>query len=213
MQTRHGLTGATVWGCLLAGFLVGGCAAADASDRSAPSAVPATAAPNGAAHPELSSYRSARTHSEVALPVRLRIPAIDVDTGLQTLGLAGDGSIEVPSDPMSAGWWAEGSRPGQVGPAVILGHVDAKSRKRAVFYRLGDLRPGDDVFVDRADGTTARFEITRQGTYEKAEFPSDLVYYPTLESELRLVTCGGPIDPTTGTHRDNLVVFAEHGTS
>lgn len=212
MQTRLRLTGATAWGCLIAGFLVGGCAAADAGDRSAPPALPATGTPNPSAHPELSSYRSDRTYTEVALPVRLRIPAIDVDTGLQTLGLEGDGSIEVPSDPMSAGWWAEGARPGQVGPAVILGHVDAKTRKRAVFYRLGDLRPGDDVFVDRADGTTARFQITRRSTYEKAEFPSDLVYYPTLESELRLVTCGGPIDPTTGHYRDNLVVFAEYGT-
>jgi hypothetical protein len=85
--------------------------------------------------------------------------------------------------------------------------------RSAVFFRLGDLQPGDDVFVDRSDGSTARFEITRQGTYQKTEFPSDLVYYPTLKSELRLVTCGGPIDPTTGRYRDNLVVFAEHRNS
>jgi sortase (surface protein transpeptidase) len=134
-----------------------------------------------------------------------------VDTGLQKLGLASDGRIEEPSDPMSAGWWAEGPRPGQAGPAVILGHVTYN--RPAVFFRLGDLQPGDDVFVDRSDGSTARFEITRQGTYQKTQFPSDLVYYPTLKSELRLVTCGGPIDPTTERYRDNLVVFAEHRNS
>jgi hypothetical protein len=205
------LTNATAWGCLLAGFLVGGCAAADAGDGAAPPAASATATPTGSAHPDLSSYRSPRTHTEVALPVRLRIPAIGVDTSLQKLGRASDGSIEEPSDPMSAGWWAGGPRPGQPGPAVILGHV--RYNRPAVFFRLGDVQPGDDVFVDRSDGSTARFEITRQGTYQKTQFPSDLVYYPTLKSELRLVTCGGPIDPTTGRYRDNLVVFAEHRNS
>lgn len=211
MRVRRQLTSATAWGCLLAGFLVGGCAAADASNGVAPPAASATATPTGPGHPDLSSYRSSRTHTEVALPVRLRIPAIGVDTGLQKLGLASDGRIEEPSDPMSAGWWAEGPRPGQAGPAVIFGHVTFG--RSAVFFRLGDLQPGDDVFVDRSDGSTARFEITRQGTYQKTQFPSDLVYYPTLKSELRLVTCGGPIDPTTGRYRDNLVVFAEHRNS
>lgn len=211
MRVRRQLTNATAWGCLLAGFLVGGCAAADAGDGAAPPAASATATPTGSAHPDLSSYRSPRTHTEVALPVRLRIPAIGVDTSLQKLGRASNGSIEEPSDPMSAGWWAGGPRPGQPGPAVILGHV--RYNRPAVFFRLGDVQPGDDVFVDRSDGSTARFEITRQGTYQKTQFPSDLVYYPTLKSELRLVTCGGPIDPTTGRYRDNLVVFAEHRNS
>jgi Sortase domain len=211
VRVRRQLTSATAWGCLLAGFLVGGCAAADASNGAAPPAASATATPKGPAHPDLSSYRSPRTHTAVALPVRLRIPAIGVDTGLQKLGLARDGSIEVPSDPMSAGWWAQGPRPGQAGPAVILGHVTYD--RHAVFFRLGDLQPGDDVLVDRSDGSTVRFEVTRQGTFEKTVFPSDLVYYPTLESELRLVTCGGPIDPTTGRYRDNVVVFAEQGSS
>jgi sortase (surface protein transpeptidase) len=202
----HRLTTRTAGGYLLAVLLLGGCAAADGSDMSAPPA-PASATPSLTPHTNLSTYRSTRTHSQTALPIRLRIPAIDVDTGLDSLGLASDQSIDVPSEPGAAGWWEGGPRPGQVGPAVILGHVDSKTGP-AVFYRLRSLQRGDEIFVDRADGTTARFVVTRQGTYRKVAFPSDLVYYPTLEPELRLVTCGGPIDRATGHYSENLVVFA-----
>jgi sortase (surface protein transpeptidase) len=130
-----------------------------------------------------------------------------VDTGLEALGRAPDQSIEVPRQPSSAGWWAGGPRPGQVGPAVILGHVDSKAGP-AVFFRLGELEAGDEVLVERADGTTARFLVTTLERYHKAEFPSELLYYPTVKPELRLVTCGGPFDSSTGHYRDNLVAFA-----
>jgi hypothetical protein len=85
--------------------------------------------------------------------------------------------------------------------------VDSRSGP-AVFYRLHTLQRGDEILVDRADGSRARFVVTRQGKYSKAAFPSDLVYYPTLDPELRLVTCGGPIDVGTGHYSENLVVFA-----
>jgi Sortase domain len=91
---------------------------------------------------------------------------------------------------------------------VLVGHVDSRTGP-AVFYRLRELAPGDEVLVDRADGTTARFIATSLDSYEKALFPSDLIYYPTLEPQLRLVTCGGPFDPSTGHYRDNVVVFAD----
>ena len=87
-----------------------------------------------------------------------------------------------------------------------MGHV--RWNAPAVFSRLDTLQRGDEILVDRADGTTARFVVTGQGNYRKTAFPSDLVYYPTLEPELRLVTCGGPIDPATGHYSENLVVFA-----
>lgn len=207
MPEIHRLTTRTAWGYVLAVLLLGGCAAGDASDMSAPPGATASAAPSLTPHSKLSTYRSTRTHSETALPVRLRIPAIDVDTGLESLGLAPDTSIEVPSEPGVAGWWERGPRPGQVGPAVILGHVDSKTGP-AVFFRLRWLQRGDEVLVDRADGSTARFVVSRQGKYTKVAFPSDLVYYPTLDPELRLVTCGGTIDRATGHYSENLVVFA-----
>ena len=206
MPVRHRLATRTACSYLLALLMLGGCASAGASDMSAPPAGPASATPSLTPHSNLSTYRSTRTHNETALPARLRIPAIEVDTRLEDLGLDRNKSIEVPEELGVAGWWKGGPRPGQVGPAVIMGHV--RWNTPAVFDRLHTLQRGDEILVDRADGTTARFVVSRQGKYKKVAFPSDLVYYPTLDPELRLVTCGGPIDPATGHYSENLVVFA-----
>jgi hypothetical protein len=171
----------------------------------------ATAARGGRAGDDVPSpvptFRSVRTYPAVAEPVRLRIPAIGVDTGLLHLGLAADGSVAAPTDWQTAGWYDEGPRPGQPGPAVIVGHVDSRSGP-AVFYRLPELRPGATVLVDRADGTTARFRVPGHRQVAKSRFPADLVYAPTLDAVLRLVTCGGTFDAGTGHYRDNVIVTA-----
>jgi sortase (surface protein transpeptidase) len=106
-----------------------------------------------------------------------------------------------------AGWYAPGTRPGDPGSAVILGHVDSKHAP-AVFYRLRELRRGDEVLVRRADGSTLRFVVQRTQQYPKARFPTDDVYYPTLAPELRLVTCGGVFDNNWGHYLSNVIVFA-----
>lgn len=165
------------------------------------SVVPATPAPG------LERYRAPRRDDVVAAPVRLRVPTIGVDSALVELGRAEDQTVEVPSDPASAGWYAEGVRPGEPGPAVLLGHVDSRSGP-AVFFRLGELRPGDPVLVDRADGSVVTFTVTRSERHPKTAFPSDQVYLPTLSPQLRLITCGGFFDRRTGFHRDNVIVFA-----
>jgi Sortase domain len=157
--------------------------------------------------PTIDSFRSTRTYPAAAGPVRVRIPAIRVDSGLQPLGRAADGSIDTPVNPDVAGWYAEGPRPGQPGPAVIIGHVDSHDRA-AVFFRLTELAPGALVYVDRADGTTATFRVTGQSRVPKTQFPTDVVYWPTLQPSLRLVTCGGGFDRSTGSYRENVIVFA-----
>jgi Sortase domain len=137
-----------------------------AGEASAPPVETTSAAPGLTPHSNLSTYRSTRTHSETALPVRLRIPAIDVDTRLDSLGLVDDKSIEVPGELGVAGWWEGGPRPGQVGPAVIMGHVRWNTGP-AVFSRLRSLQRGDELRVDRADGTTARFVVTGRHNYRR----------------------------------------------
>jgi sortase (surface protein transpeptidase) len=158
--------------------------------------------------PAVQSFRSVRTYREVAEPARLRIPTAGVDTRLLRLGRTVDRSIEVPAEFGVAGWFAEGPRPGQAGPAVILGHVDSR-KGPAVFFRLADLAPGAEVAVDRADGSTVEFRVTRVLRVSKAAFPTDLVYGPTLEPSLRLVTCGGSFDRATRNYRDNVIVYAD----
>ena len=165
-----------------------------------PAVAPAAAAP--------ASFRSVRTYQEVAPPVRLRIPALRIDTPLQQLGRAADRTVEVPADFGVAGWFVGGPRPGQAGPAVILGHVDSR-RGPGVFFPLAGVTPATEVHVDRADGSTVTFRVTGVLTVAKDGFPTEQVYAPTLQSSLRLVTCGGPFDHAAGSYRDNVIVSAD----
>jgi hypothetical protein len=154
------------------------------------------------------AFQSARTYRPVATPVRLRIPALRVDTALQHLGLQPDGSVAVPTTPTVAGWYDRGPRPGQPGPAVILGHVDSHTGP-GVFIDLARVRPGTVVRVDRADGSAVTFRVTQVTKVPKVRFPTDLVYAPTLDPTLRLVTCGGSFDHARGSYQDNVIAFAD----
>lgn len=141
-------------------------------------------------------------------PVRLKIPSIGVDSELMDLGLQADGSLEVPPDGFPAGWYTGAPTPGELGPAIIAGHVDWGGQP-GVFYDLRDLRPGDDIAVTREDGSTARFRVTRVEQFDKDAFPTQAVYGDLDHAGLRLITCGGAFDPTMRSYDDNLVVFAE----
>jgi sortase (surface protein transpeptidase) len=169
---------------------------------------PPPPAPPPAVSSSEASFHSVRSYADVAEPVRLRIPALQIDAPLTHLGVAPDQTIEVPADFAVPGWFDQGPRPGQPGPAVILGHVDSKAGP-AVFYRLNRLPVGAEVFVDRADGSTVDFRVRGTQHVPKTAFPTDLVYAPTLEPSLRLVTCGGPFDHTKSSYLDNVIVYAD----
>lgn len=154
------------------------------------------------------TFRSVRTYPTVAPPVRLRIRALRIDSPVRPLGLQSDGSVAVPERAEVAGWYEPGPRPGQPGPAVILGHVDSRTGP-GVFAELGTVRPGTLVGIDRADGSTVTFRVTAVSRVAKVEFPTDLVYAPSLDATLRLVTCGGSFDRIRGSYRDNVIVFAD----
>ena len=142
-------------------------------------------------------------------PVSLVVPSIGVNTkGIVDLKLDKTGKLQAPTDFDRAGWYANGPTPGEFGPAVIGAHVDSKAGP-AVFYRLGALKKGAQVMVHRKDGSTARFVVDRVARYSKADFPTATVYGDTQgRAELRLITCGGAFDQTTGHYVDNIVAFA-----
>lgn len=166
----------------------------------APQAPSATAAP--AAEPDLGPILPA------SLPVTLDIPSIGVHTtNLVPLSVGADGVLPPPTDYATAGYYTGGPTPGQLGAAVIAAHVDGKSGP-AVFYRLGELTPGALVHVTRQDGTVATFTIDKVARYPKAQFPTQLVYgSATSRAEIRLITCGGAYDRTTGHYVDNVIAF------
>ncbi|MEP7017489.1 MAG: class F sortase [Actinomycetota bacterium] len=141
-------------------------------------------------------------------PVAIDIPSIGVRTNnFVNLGLASDGSLEVPTDFSSIGWYGAGPAPGQLGPAILAGHVDSHNGP-AIFYRLGALRPGAKVIVSRKDRSKATFVVDRVQSFAKDRFPTALVYGSTTRAELRLITCGGSFDPKSGHYVNNTVAFA-----
>jgi sortase (surface protein transpeptidase) len=188
-------------------LVLGACGEAPARPEASPTtAPPATAAPTTTTVAAPSTTRPARARTP-SPPVRVEIPSIGVSSRLVRLGLNADGTMEVPRDYGLAGWFTGGAMPGQDGPAVISGHVDSKSGP-AVFYRLRDLRPGDTIRVRRADGGWLAFEVTGSARYAKAAFPTDAVFGPVTGPVLRLITCGGAFDRSSGHYLDNVVVTA-----
>lgn len=148
-----------------------------------------------------------------ATPTRLRIPELSIDVPFgQALGLLEDGEIEVPEKTNEVGWYQYGPTPGELGPAVVLGHVDSYLGP-AVFFYLGQLEPGDHVYIDREDGVTATFEVTALARYDQSDFPSHLVYGDIDHAGLRLVTCSGDYDRGTNRYTHNLVVYAKLASS
>lgn len=149
----------------------------------------------------------AEERGEVARPESLTVPGVGIETPLIHLGLNAERRLEVPEDPSLAGWWSGGPVPGEDGAAVIVGHVDSKTGP-GVFWHLSRLAPGDEVVVRSADGGVVTFVVDGVGRWPKDEFPTDDVYHRHDGPELRLITCGGELDPRTGHHKDNVVVFA-----
>jgi hypothetical protein len=148
---------------------------------------------------------SGQEHPASQTPRRLKISRIRVDAAVATLepgsGLAG------PSDPSVAGWFGQGPAPGDAGPAVIIGHFDS-DRGPGVFWRLDRLRAGDQIVVDRSDGSAARFQVRRLARYSRASFPASEVFGTRTAPELRLITCSGRFNFLTRQYSDNLVVYA-----
>ena len=167
----------------------------------------ATSTPSASARPPAKSGKSVSAVGR-STPVRLRIPAIGVDTPVMKLGLAADGSVQVP--PIAAhdraGWYEHSPTPGRTGPSVILGHVTVGAYGDGVFRRLGELHRGEKIVTRLENGTAAVFAVTEVRTVSKAHFPSDEVYGNVNRPELRLITCGGK--RTGDGYLDNVIVFA-----
>lgn len=172
--------------------------------------VPATARVQASSKPARSSTSGPAVRVATlarSTPVRIRIAAIGVDSALMDLGLRADGSLEVPPSGFPAGWYTRGPTPGELGPAIIAGHIDWKGP--GVFYNLHNLKPGDQVVVTRADASKPTFRITRVANYPKDQFPTKLVYGNIDHAGLRLITCGGPFNSQSGHYEDNIVAFAD----
>jgi hypothetical protein len=207
-------------GLLVAGILalVVGLRAQQSAPQPPPSAAsPVSVVPSTSGTPSAGPTGAGRTSPHTrgpilarSLPVRLAIPAIGVDTTVQQLGLNPDGSVQVPplGRDSQAGWYKYSPAPGELGPSVILGHIDSAAYGPGVFFRLGDLRQRDRISITLADHTVAVFEVERVVEYRKTQFPTLAVYGNTDHAALRLITCGGTFDPSRHSYESNIVAYA-----
>ncbi|NRQ30754.1 class F sortase [Nonomuraea sp. NN258] len=142
-------------------------------------------------------------------PTRLIIRKLGINAPVKSLGLAKDGTIQVPAAENSnlVGWYRNMSTPGEAGPAVMLGHKDTRTRS-AVFSRLYELKNGDTIEVKRQDGITAVFQVGGIEQANKKTFPTQRVYGTYENAQLHLITCGGTYDRTSGHYTDNIIVYA-----
>jgi sortase (surface protein transpeptidase) len=203
-RPRHTrLLAATGVVCLIAAagvWLLGSDGDAADTDDAAPPAVTETGSRSTPIiEPVLSMRRS--------VPVRMAMPSIGVHSKLVGLGLEPDGSLEVPGGAFPAGWFTGSPTPGELGPAILAGHVSYNGTD-GVFADLSQALAGDTIVIRRTDGSSAVFEVTRVAHFAKAHFPSEQVYGNLDHAGLRLITCGG-FNPKTATYADNVVVFAD----
>jgi sortase (surface protein transpeptidase) len=178
-------------------------------------AVPAPTGPIVAAFPAptgpIVAVSQSTAPKPVVAPVSLTIPLIGVQTNLMTLGLGRDGTLQVPPPNMVsvAGWYTGSPRPGAIGSSIIVGHIDGDAGNvKGVFFRLRQLSAGDKIYVKRSDGTLVEFRVTSVQQYLKDHFPTEAVYGPVPDPELRLITCGGTFDLASGHYLSNIVVYA-----
>lgn len=142
-------------------------------------------------------------------PTKVNIPTVGIESGIKPVGKNADGSMEVP--PLFehiTGWYTPGPTPGEIGPAIIVGHVDTL-KGPAVFYKLREMKPGDIVEINRKDGTLVKFKVVSLQQYSQSNFPTEAVYGNTTNASLRLITCGGVFNKSTGQYTENTVVFAD----
>jgi sortase (surface protein transpeptidase) len=184
---------------LLAAFLTGGSGAL---------AVSSTAAQESSTEPAMTSTTlPGAVLNPASAPVRINIPAIAVDARMEALHRGVDGTLGIPANWDDAGWYADGVVPGELGSAVIVGHLDSARAGPAVFYRLPALHRGDKVLIDMGDGRRRRFVVDSSHEFAKSDFPTPSVYGPSPLAELRLITCIGPYDRANHNYLHNLIVI------
>lgn len=192
--------------------IAGGLSLSEWSSRTATPATPSgLAATSGGSESHVGRPTAAPSATMPLTPTTITVPAIGVSSTLVELGLTDEGALDVPTEPMAAGWYTGSPVPGLVGPSVVVGHVHWDGVP-GVFARLADLSIGDSVMVSRSDGSTVAFAVDLVTTYPKTEFPTELVYGNIGYPGLRLITCGG-YDPVARSYEANVIVFATRVTT
>ncbi|RJQ33718.1 class F sortase [Candidatus Parcubacteria bacterium] len=159
--------------------------------------------------PWLAARAPAARAESTALPERLVIPSINVDAAVQQVGIKGDGSMATPSSFADVGWYKYGTIPGQVGSAVIAGHVDNALSLAGVFKKLEEVKIGDDIYIEQKDGSRIHFRVVDIQSFPYNEAPSELIFNRDDAARLNLITCSGDWLKKDQTYDTRLVIFTK----
>ncbi len=142
------------------------------------------------------------------IPVKVIIEQIGLNAPVIEEGKTSDGRMGVPSDNSTVGWWKFGTSPGELGSAVLAGHYKIEDGSPGVFYRLSDVKLGDEIKIVDSKGQIKIFEIVEREVYPEKDFPIQKVYSQKDVKRLNLITCTGNYIPELNDYSHRLVVYA-----
>lgn len=155
--------------------------------------------------PEPTAAAGPTTASTSAI-ARLSVPRIGIDAPVAVMGVTADGIMQDPPGPTVVAWYDFSARPGAVGNVVMSGHVDYANYGPAVFYRLRDLRAGDEIRVTLADGSVFSYHVQSVTTYDADTAPVSEIVGRTPNESITLITCNGTFDRTSRQYDQRLIV-------
>jgi LPXTG-site transpeptidase (sortase) family protein len=162
-------------------------------------------ADSSVSYPQIAPIAQASAPSN---PIHLTIPNAHVDTNIIDLGVTSKGNLDVPGNYTEVGWYKYGARPGEIGSAVLDGHVDNGGSIPGPFKHLRDLKAGDDIYVSMSDGKVLHYKVTVSQVYPLSQFPGEMVFNQTGDRYLKIITCHGKFVPKLGTYDQRLIVTA-----
>lgn len=140
-------------------------------------------------------------------PATIRIPKIGINATIQQTGVNSKGNMGVPTNYTDVAWYKHGTIPGQIGSAVIDGHVDNGLGLAGVFKNLSALRKGDDVYVVTKSGRELHFVVDEAVGYPYKSVPLEKVFSRNTDAWLNLITCGGSWVKAEKTYNERFVVY------
>ena len=145
-----------------------------------------------------------------SVPLHIVIPTGEVNASIIPVGITKQGNLDTPHNYTQAGWYQYGPIPGNIGDAVIDGHVDNGGSIDGPFKHLSDVQIGDDIQIVGANGQTLHFTVTKTDVYSYKAFPSEDVFHSDEKNGayLKIITCHGSFVKKDGTYDQRLVVTA-----
>ncbi len=142
-------------------------------------------------------------------PLFIKIPEINLEAAIESVGLTETGSMDTPKLPMNTAWYNLGVRPGEIGSAVIDGHVNWKYGATAVFANLDNVKVGDKVTVEDNNGKLIDFIVREIRTYQHDDDASDIFSSSDGKSHLNIITCAGAWNKNLKIYSERLVIFTD----